>query len=281
MVLARLGVRVGERRRMIPAILAITAVGAALYYFGPERQRTRILATPFPEQWEQYLKGNNPLYGFLPPELQRELRDRVKVFLAEKDFEGCGGLTITDEIRVTIAGIACMLLLNRQVGHYPRLRSILVYPSAYYSHDKSEVRLGESWSNGIVALAWDDVKKSARDFRDGHNLVLHEFAHQLDQEDGQADGVPILEQSSRYYAFAEVMSHEYERLVRLTDKGRKDVLHPYGATNPAEFFAVATETFFEKPRQLARKHPELYQELKEFFHLDPLTWSQKRSAGEG
>lgn len=270
-----------EADAMFPAIFAITVVGAALYYFAPERQRERILASPFPPEWESFLKANNPLYGFLPPALQKELRDRVKVFLAEKDFEGCGGLHITDEIRVTIAGIACMLLLNRAVGHYPRLKSILVYPSAYYSHDKAEVRLGESWGDGTVALAWDDVKKSARDFRDGHNLVLHEFAHQLDQEDGQADGVPVLEQSSRYFGFAKVMGHEYERLVRLTDKGRKDVLHPYGATNPAEFFAVATETFFEKPKQLAKKHPELYQELKDFFHLDPLSWSHKPSASEG
>ena len=255
----------------------------AMWYRSPGQRRKRLLARPFPPEWEQHLVKNVKLYSMLPPQLQRELHGHVQIFLAEKDFEGCGGLQMTDEIRVTIAGLASLLLLNRSTRHYPGLQAVLVYPSAYVVDstrregvvefpDRREVHLGESWNNGTVVLSWCDVTRTSHDVRDGHNLVLHEFAHQLDQEDGVGDGIPILDQQSKYYAWAQVLSDEYHRLVERTSKGKKDVLQAYGATNPAEFFAVATEAFFEKPVQLHKKHPELYDQLRDFFHLDPLTW---------
>jgi hypothetical protein len=201
--------------------------------------------------------------------------------MAEKSFEGCGGLTLTDEIKVTIAAQACMLLLNRKVQYYPNLYSILVYPSTYVAGTRptirgqaqqSSARLGESWHSGAVVLAWDSVKNGAVNFNDGHNVTMHEFAHQLDQHYGGADGAPVLASHSAYSAWAQVFSKEYELLRRKTAKDRKSVMDVYGATNPAEFFAVASETFFEKPVQLRKEHPELYEEIYGFYRVNPVDW---------
>ena len=207
----------------------------------------------------------------------------MQVFLSDKTFEGCGGLEITEEIRVTIAAQACMLLLGRETKVYPKLKTVLVYPHTYQGGQKGmfggdngdSARLGESWDCGVVVLSWDSVKGGARNFEDGHNVTFHEFAHQLDQEDGAADGAPILRERTAYATWAHVFNHEYKALVGLTRRGKKDTMDRYGATNPAEFFAVATETFFEKPRQLKAKHPELYEELQYYYKVDPLDWVEQ------
>ena len=244
------------------------------------RRRERLRAGPFPADWEAILRRNVPLYGRLDEDDREELRGDILVFLAEKRFEGCGGLVLTDEIRVTIAAQACLLLLHRETDDYPRLVTILVYPHAYVAHSRQSIgggvvlegevaRLGEAWRDGVVVLAWDDVLAGAADIHDGHNVVLHEFAHQLDQEDGDADGAPILERRSRYVAWARVLGAEYEQLRRDAAHGRRSVLDDYGATNPAEFFAVATECFFEKPLQLRKRHPALFEELRDFYRFDP------------
>ena len=244
-------------------------------------KRRRLLATPFPPAWDGILYRNLPPYARLNKKLRDQLQDNIRIFIGEKSFEGCGGLTMTDEIKVTIAAQACMLLLNRRVACYPRLDSILVYPSTYVAHlDQQQdgaaptgsVRLGESWPTGAVVLAWDSVKNGALNFHDGHNVTVHEFAHQLDQLNGNSDGVPVLAHRSAYVAWARVFSAEYEELRQKTAHGRRSLLDAYGATNPAEFFAVATETFFEKPAQLKRQHPELYAELHDFYRVDPVTW---------
>ena len=132
-----------------------------------------------------------------------------------------------------------------------------------------QARLGESWARDVVVLAWDSVLSGAADVHDGHNVVLHEFAHQLDQEDGQGDGVPVLPQRSMYVAWARVLGHDFDQLVRDAGRGHRALLDRYGATNPAEFFAVVTETFFEKPRQLRAKYPALYLQLQQFYRQDP------------
>ncbi len=249
---------------------------------GRRRARRRLaLERPFPEEWVQILRSNLPVYDKLSPELRQELHQDVQEFLAVKLFEGCGGLTITDEIRVTIAAQACMLLFNREDYCYPKLRCVLVYPNTYVAGGKGRlgnkeasrsVRLGESWSRGAVVLSWSAVKHGAFNFKDGHNVAMHEFAHQLDQEDGAADGAPILERRSAYSSWALVFSKEFERLQRKDRKGKRSVLDAYGATNPAEFFAVATESFFEKPRQLQKKHPELYEQLQGYYRVNPGEW---------
>jgi len=207
------------------------------------------------------------------------LQDDIKVFVAEKNFEGCGGLEITDEIRVTVAAYACILLLNRRHDFYPRLQSILVYPDLYPAHavrrgpgntlvEGQEVRAGESWHTGAVVLSWSHVLHRPGDPA-AHNVVLHEFAHQLDQEDGTVNGAPLLPRSSMYAAWARILGREYDALRRDTDARRATVLDKYGATAPEEFFAVATECFFENPRQLRERHPELYVELREYYRQDP------------
>ncbi len=246
-------------------------------------RRRKLQASPFPVAWRTILRRNLPLYGRMPDPLKDQLHGYITIFIAEKRFEGLGGLEITDEMKVTVAGQACMLLLNREMDVYPKLYSILLYPDAYRTKESSlfppdaheespEVRLGESWTTGSVVLAWDHVKHGARDWKDGQNLVLHEFAHQLDQEDNSSDGAPILEQRSHYIPWARVLSAEYETLRRKSARGRKTVMDEYGATDPAEFFAVATETFFEKPKQMKKAHPELYEELRNYYKVDPVAW---------
>lgn len=246
------------------------------------RRREELRSTPIPPEWAAILRKNVPLYGRLSDADRRELEGHIQVFLAEKTYEGCAGLEVTEEIKVTIAAGACLLLLRRETDYYPRLITILVYPSAYKARsvmpigggfvlEGEEGRLGEAWQDGVVILSWDDVRAGASDIHDGHNVVLHEFAHQLDQEDGAADGAPILAQRSQYVAWARVLSAEYDELRRAASEHRKSVLDQYGATKPAEFFAVATECFFEKPAQLQKKHPELYEEMKLYYQQDPAT----------
>lgn len=246
------------------------------------KRRKEVVAKPFPESWEKILNQNVELYRMMPDSLKDQLHNDIKIFLDEKTFEGCGGIEITDEIRVTIAGEACMLLLNRKNDDFPKLHSILVYPHPYVAKSYSPIgghyaetpttRAGESWTGGDVVLAWDCVKHGALNGRDGDNVVLHEFAHQLDQEDGSADGVPILQSPKRYSEWCNVLGKEYTLLRAQLEHHRKTLMDAYGATNPAEFFAVATETFFEKPKQMKRKEPELYEELKSYYLLDPASW---------
>ena len=210
-----------------------------------------------------------------------ELQGLIQVFLTEKVFEGCDGLEITDEIRVTIAAQACMLLLHRDTDVYPKLITILVYPTAYVSNmpvtlaagvvtEGPQGRLGEAWTSGVVVLSWDDVSRGAADVRDGHNVVFHEFAHQLDtggrlgrRAPGPPEAEPVLRLGPGPRA---TNTPSFARPPR---PARRSVLDTYGATEPAEFFAVATEAFFEKPVQLKKKHPELYEELKIYHAQDP------------
>ena len=244
-------------------------------------RRQRLDKLPFPSAWLGILQERVPYYRFLSPDEQAELRKLIRVFLSEKRFEGCGGLEITDEIRVTIAAQACILLLNREHDYYGGLHSILVYPSSYLApsqfvdpagvvHEGEQGRLGEAWLRGAIILSWDDVLWDSGDFQDGRNVTLHEFAHQLDQQDGTFDGAPLLERRSHYRSWARVLLKEYKALGEAAERGQETLIDQYGATDPAEFFAVVTEAFFEIPKALHEKHPELYEELKKFFHQDPL-----------
>jgi MtfA peptidase len=255
-----------------------------MFSYFKQRRRHRLWSQPFPHTWLDIIKKNVPIYERLSQADQKELRGHIQVFLAEKFFEGCGGLELTDEIKVTIAAHACLLILHRETDYYPRLVTILVYPHAYVAKhvesigggvvmERETVRLGEAWKEGVVVLSWDDIRRGASDLHDGHNVVLHEFAHQLDQQDGLADGAPTLEHRSQYVTWARVLSDEYEQLRHDTEQGRRGVLDEYGATNPAEFFAVATESFFEKPIQLRRRHPLLYEELKAYYQQDPASFA--------
>ena len=265
---------------LILAALGLFAVTASA--LKKRKARQKAIAAPFPPSWAQIIEKNIPPYLELPEESRDRLYGYIQEFLYDKSFEGCGGLDLDDEIKVTIAAQACLLLMNKDVRCYPKLRTVLVYPSTYVAGKKGlfgngvrdpSVRLGESWGTGLVVLAWDSVKQGAINFADGRNVTIHEFAHQLDQEDGSADGAPILDTRSAYSVWAKVLLKEYERLGK---KKKKSVLRSYGATNPAEFFAVASETFFEKPKQMKKKHPDLFDELKKFYKIDPIEWVSVR-----
>ena len=243
-----------------------------------KRKHAHILETPFPAEWRAILERNVQLVSRLDAAERKAHEDRVQIFVAEKRFEGCGGLEVTDEMRVTIAGQACILVLHidEEEDLFPTVESVLVYPSGYRATgvvqpggivvDES-ARAGEAWQQGAVVLAWDEVLRAAHDPR--HNLVMHEFAHALDQEDGSSDGAPLLPVRGMYGPWARVLGAEYAHLLEEIRSGHAPSIDAYGATNPAEFFAVVTEAFFGRPHQLRRTHPELYEQLKAFYRQDP------------
>ena len=248
-----------------------------------EQLKAYFLKTPtiqieFKDEWITYLENNLPLYARFPNELKERIHEKIGQFVATTFFEGCGGLELDDEMILTVAGQACILVINREGRPYPNLNTVLLYPSTFSSQvdsvsGKRRVhRLGESWSNGTVILAWDTVEHGARNIFDGHNVTLHEFAHQLDSELGDTDGVPRLRTEEAYHTWGQVMHDGYETLVDNVERRRKTVLDHYGATNPAEYFAVATEAFFEKPKQMFKKRADLYAALKEYYQLDPIQW---------
>ncbi|MCX7593758.1 MAG: zinc-dependent peptidase [Fischerella sp.] len=253
-----------------------------------KQRRKRLKHRPFPPLWNAIIENNLHIYSRLSPDERRRLQGHIQVFLAEKQFIGCKGLQVTEEIKLTIAAIACLLLLNERGEYFPKLRSILIYPSIYIVNEvvassnyiveeRRVARLGESWSKDQVILSWEQVQQDTRNWSDGHNVVLHEFAHQLDQEDGKAEGVPILPRKSDYLIWSRVMTEEYQQLCSDVQRGIKSVIDDYGATNPAEFFAVVTETFFEKPQQLLKQHPSLYELLQRYYQLDPVRWVNTNS----
>jgi Mlc titration factor MtfA (ptsG expression regulator) len=249
--------------------------------FFVRRRRALLRARPFPAEWRAIIAQNVSSFARLPRVDQKELEGHIQVFLHEKHWEGCGGLELTDEIRVTISAQACMLLLRRNADYYPRVTSILVYPSSYVAteeraigggiwEESDEARLGHTQQQlRAVVLAWDAALHGSRLYGTGSNVVLHEFAHQLDFEDNFTDGTPLLPDHQQYVSWARVLGEEYERLRRLDDAGEPSFLDSYGATNPAEFFAVATEFFFERAAELQLRHPNLYAELKNFYRQDP------------
>jgi MtfA peptidase len=265
-------------------VLAVLYVGWLLT--APRRarhRRERLRRQRFPEAWQRILRRRVKSYRRLPAQLQQQLKEHMQVFLAEKDFIGCDGLVVTDEMRVTIAALACLLILNRETDYYPNLRQVLVYPGAFVVdmeesdeagvvRNDSHVLSGESWSQSQVILSWEDVVEGAAVDDDGYNVVIHEFAHQLDQEAGYANGAPELATRGQYARWSRVLGEEYERLRASVEAGEQSLLDDYGATDPAEFFAVLAEVFFEQPLPLREENPVLYDELSRFFRVDPANW---------
>jgi Mlc titration factor MtfA (ptsG expression regulator) len=243
----------------------------------------RALRQPMPPAFIAILERTIPVYARMPAPLREQLHGLVKRFLHEKTFVGCAGLEVTEEMRVTIAAQACLLLLNRRPEVYPGLHAVLVYPGAFLVPRKqvdpggvvTEMRqdlLGESWGDGRVILSWEHVRRAGHDPEGAQNVVLHEFAHQLDSESGSTNGAPILGSADSYRRWSATLARDFELLRRETAWGYRDVLDPYGASSPAEFFAVATESFFEQPHALAARHPELYAEFQRYFRVDPRDW---------
>ena len=249
-------------------------------------RRNKLRHTPLTDEQWSILDRNVPMLEHLSADVRTRFEGLVQLFLAEKTFEGLGGLEMTEEIRVTIAGQACFLLVGLEEVElpYPGLNVLRVYPSAFRRtsaevspwstyRPASGVVDGESSRRGYVVLAWDSVVRGARHPHSGSNLVLHEFAHQLDTADGRADGAPLLPESGLYGPWARILGEVFAELRERVRAGDADVLRAYGAQNPAEFFAVATEVFFEKPDQLRREHAELYEMMVAYYRQDPAGWA--------
>ena len=252
-----------------------------------EYRQRRVAAKPFPDRWRKILQRRVPLVRRLPADLQLQLKKRIQIFIAEKAFIGCAGLKVTDEMRVVIAAQACLLVLNRSMQRFENLRQILVYPGAFIvrrkltdgmgvEQDQRHVLAGESWAQGQVILSWQDTLQGAAAWDDGHNVALHEFAHHLDQENGAAQGAPPREADDPTFdarRWKQVFSQAYSDLQRQVQLGEQGLFNHYGANSPAEFFAVATEVFFEQAAELAAQYPALYKELSGYYKVDPVTWN--------
>jgi Mlc titration factor MtfA (ptsG expression regulator) len=251
------------------------------------RRRRRLLATPFPLSWHKHLDRNVRHFALLSDSEKSRLCDSMRIFIDERHWEGCRGLSIDDEIQVTIAAQACLLVLGLDLDCLRRVKSILVYPGGFRTPfreylDSGEViegedeALGQTGYGGPVAVAWDEVLAAGRGQSDGLNPVLHEFAHQLDYLDGVLNGTPLLSDAALEARWAQVMTAEYDRLLKAALHNRRTILDPYGATNEGEFFAVATECFFETPAEMIRQHPQLYEVLRAYYRQDP---AQRLSPG--
>ncbi|MBC7404740.1 MAG: zinc-dependent peptidase [Cytophaga sp.] len=266
------------------SLFGVTLLSVMTFMLLPHFLLQRAIARPFPAHFSKILRKNIPVYSRMPTDLQMQLKRLVKQFLHEKKFLGCDGFEMTDEVMVTIAAKASMLLLNRPTRVYSDLKMILVYPCAFIAPriatgvggvvtHSNQTLSGESWSDGRVILAWDHVQRNNSSAPDGHDVVLHEFAHQLDTESGSSNGAPRLKNKARYRRWSEVMSLEFSKLQHAAETQTPSVMDYYGATNPAEFFAVATETFFEKTIPMARYHPSLFEQLRAYYQVDPRDWN--------
>jgi Mlc titration factor MtfA (ptsG expression regulator) len=273
---------------MLPLVVVALAAALVLTWligqpFYIAHRRRQIQRQPFPDAWRKILRRHVPYFAKLPADIQLQLKKLMQVFIAEKKFVGCNGLIVTDDMRVTIAAYACLLILNRRTDYYPSLRQILIYPGAFIV-DKTEtdragvlrherqILSGESWTQGQVILSWEDTVDGALEIDDGHNVVIHEFAHQLDMESGDANGAPLLDSAADYQRWSTVLNEAFNSLTAHVQAREFSLLDQYGATNPAEFFAVASEAFFERPQELATELPRLYGELKNFYRVDPASW---------
>jgi Mlc titration factor MtfA (ptsG expression regulator) len=265
---------------LVAAVLLVCLVGGWALVRRWPLKRTRVHGV-VPAQWRALIEERVPLVRRLTPAEWDRLLDLVQRFLREKSFEGAGGFEVTEEMKLVVAAQACLLILNLDAGCYPRVRSVILYPGTFVPRRPAidgrmyvgviphpEPLLGEHTS-GAVVLAWDGALHGATNSGDGSNVVLHEFAHELDREDGQVDGVPLLEAPSTSRAWARVLQERFEELRRSAEEGEPDVLNVYGATNRAEFFAVATEAFFSKPVEVRGRYPDLYDELRKFYRQDP------------
>lgn len=266
------------------ALLLIAGLLGQPYWLSWRRSRLR--AKAFPAEWRKTLQRRVPLVRRLPAPLQLQLKKHMQVFIAEKSFIGCGGLQVSDEMRVVIAAQACLLLLNRATDYFANVRQILVYPNVFVvnrtrvdgagvQQEDRQALAGESWSQGQVILSWQDALDGAAVPDDGRNVVVHEFAHQLDQENGAAHGAPppqLGDTQHNAQRWSQVFHAAYAHLQTEMREGVHGLLDHYGAKDPAEFFAVVSEVFFERGLDLAMAYPALYNELKGYYKVDPAGW---------
>lgn len=271
----------------MPLYLALALALLALGWFLHRRWKNRktratLLASPLSDTDRAIVADYVPLSRRLPADLRAAFEGKVNLFLDQVQFLGCNGLEVTREMRLSIAAQACLLVANSPAW-YSHLTTILVYPGAFKSRQQHHdgyvvtegevVRTGESWSRGPVILSWQHSDQGARNDHDGHNVVIHEFAHQLDDLSGHTDGAPVLADTHSFADWARVFVEGYERHLANVEAGRRTVIDPYGAEGHEEYFAVAVEAFFETPTRLKDAEPEVYDQLVTYFRLDPSRWS--------
>lgn len=274
---------------LLLSLLVAIAVGIAVWFVAGEawwrrRRRAALARQAFPPQWQEWLRTRTSIYARVPPELRTRLHELIRIFVGEKAFVGCNALTVTEEMRVVIAAYACLLVVNRpdvpRSHFYDDLFSILVYPTPFIvphtvrdGHgvvtEGHRVLSGQAWDSRRIIVSWQDIEDG---LTTGHNVVLHEFAHYLDMEDETMDGAPGLGSARAYRDWSKVFWEEYDRLRAMLSAGQPTFLDPYAASAPAEFFAVVTEAFFEKPRELEVQHAGLYEQLRRYYRVDPARW---------
>jgi len=268
----------------MPTILILFVVAAlafAIWYWSRRRAFGKLFSMPLSKPQREIVARQVPLTQKLPPNLRVRLEGKINAFLHQIEFIGCNGLEVDEEMELSIAAQACLLVVNSD-SWYRDLRTILIYPGAFKSRqqkrngyvvtERKTVRTGESWARGPVVLSWAHSQQGAFDDSDGHNVVLHEFAHQIDNLSGHTDGVPLLSEGQSFAEWAQVFNEAYARHVHKVERGQNTVIDAYGAEGPEEFFAVSVEAFFERPADLRRDEPGVYTELSELFQLDPVSW---------
>lgn len=233
-------------------------------------RRKKLFKRELPQQWEEILRERFSMIDeFDDDELENFYR-HLKIFLWEKDWFGTHGLEVTDEMKLVISAEGARIARKLPVEVYDRVKEIGVYPAGFKDPKDEEFHAaGMAHDFGTVVFSWDAVKRGVAIPNDGQDTAMHEFAHMLDLNDGVFDGTPKLHNFGEYRSWTHVLSEHYEQLRDNPD--RHDIIDDYGATNPAEFFAVATEIFFEKPNTLERKAPDLYEELRKYYRVDPLS----------
>ena len=262
------------------ALVLTVQIARPLYRHARRRRQMR---EPLSMRQREVVRHYVPLTEKLPREYRARHEGLVRVFLAEKTFVGCAGLELTDDMRWSIAAQACLLLINRDDGVFDQMRTVLVYPEAFYveheevdaagiAHRGRRLLSGESWSQGQVVVSWADAKRGGALAADGYNVVIHEFAHQLDGADGDVNGAPLLGNEMPAREWSQKMSAGFEALREAIASRTPTLIDHYGATNPAEFLAVTSEHFFEQPEALMREHRDIYGCLKAVYQIDPATW---------
>ena len=273
----------------MPFFIAFLLIGVTLFgfrFWTKRLARNRLLSAPLTDYQRAVIMRAVPLFRKVPPKLQKTIEGKINLFLYQIEFIGCNGLDVTEEMELAIAAQACLLVANKTLW-YTSLRTILIYPDAFTSRkmeqdgyivtERETTRIGESWARGPVVLSWLHSEQGAFIGDDGHNVVLHEFAHQLDGLSGHTDGAPVL--GAQFKDWQTVLNEAYERLVSNVKLGNVTFLDAYGATAPEEFFAVLVEVFFEKPIDLKTEEPAVYAQLSEFFELDPAAWHAGHAVG--
>ncbi|MGI0482806.1 M90 family metallopeptidase [Geminocystis sp. CENA526] len=272
---------------LILLIIIFTFTYYVIIPFQVKKRRKSLKKASFPLDWHNFLESNIYLYRILPSQLKLDLQEHIKIFLAEKQFIGKNGFTITLDVKLSIASQACILLLgdtHHKRNYFPYLKYIYVYPDIILENKNSPenpvVLLGlssvgnKSGHDGVIYLSWTEVAKQSQYPSKGENVIIHEFAHQLDQEFGNATGMPRLGNLQESIIWGEIFAQEYYNHCQAVKNKQSTVIDAYGAVNPAEFFAVVTEGFFLKPRLLQVYHPLLYEQLSKYYNVSSIEWSK-------